>query len=193
MARPTSDEKRKAILSAAANLVAEAGTGVSTAGIARAAGVAEGTVFVYFETKAVLMTTLLGELEQELAAAFSSETRPGDHGRADVRHAWEQMIAWGVANPSKWQAMKRLKASEYLTDAARRHMNALFADVASMLAQTLRNHADSSVTTDYAIVVLNALAEVTFECIAAEPDSARHYANLGFNLFWNGITGGTTG
>lgn len=192
MARPISEEKRKAILAAAEKLVAETGTGVSTARIAKAAGVAEGTVFVYFETKAALMAALLSELEQELAAAFKVDAMPGDGGREDIRHAWERMIAFGATHSAKWRAIKRLKVSEFLTDAGRQQMDALFGDVHTALAKALRNHAHKGVTVDYAALVLNALAEVTFECIAAEPSRDRHYTELGFELFWSGITEGKT-
>ncbi|WP_180898413.1 TetR/AcrR family transcriptional regulator [Martelella soudanensis] len=193
MARPTSEEKRKAILDAAERLVAETGTGVSTAKIARAAGVAEGTVFVYFETKSMLMNALLGTLEAELAAAFSVGSRPGDGGRGDIRHVWDRLIAWGSAHPAKWRALKRLKVSEYITEASRREMDALFGELIAMLAETIRRHAGDAIAPDYAGVVLNALAEVTFERIAAEPDRSRHYTDLGFNFFWNGITAGKSG
>lgn len=51
MARPLSEEKRNAILMAAAENVATDGLAARTAKIATAAGVAEGTVFTYFATK----------------------------------------------------------------------------------------------------------------------------------------------
>ncbi len=51
MARPLSEEKRQALLDAAAEFVASLGTGASTAKIAKAAGVSEGTLFTYFPTK----------------------------------------------------------------------------------------------------------------------------------------------
>ncbi|MCA3789336.1 TetR family transcriptional regulator, partial [Burkholderia sp.] len=51
MARPRSPDKHDAILAAAARALAEDGATATTARIARLAGVAEGTVFTYFETK----------------------------------------------------------------------------------------------------------------------------------------------
>ena len=53
MARPLSEEKREAILEAAAELVAQMGTGASTANIAKAAGVAEGTLFTISGRKTI--------------------------------------------------------------------------------------------------------------------------------------------
>ncbi|HET8853867.1 MAG TPA: TetR family transcriptional regulator, partial [Ktedonobacteraceae bacterium] len=50
MARPKSQDKRNAILAAAIELIAEQGLSVPTSKIAHVAGVAEGTLFTYFET-----------------------------------------------------------------------------------------------------------------------------------------------
>ena len=66
MARPLSEAKRDAILAAAAQLVAAQGVGASTAQIAKAAKVAEGTVFTYFETKDALLNALFVRLEERL-------------------------------------------------------------------------------------------------------------------------------
>ena len=67
MARPLSEEKRQALLDAAAEFVASLGTGASTAKIAKAAGVSEGTLFTYFPTKDDLLNQLFLEIEADLA------------------------------------------------------------------------------------------------------------------------------
>jgi AcrR family transcriptional regulator len=48
-------EKRSAILEAAAHVFVAEGLSAPTAGIAKAAGVANGSLFIYFETKADLL------------------------------------------------------------------------------------------------------------------------------------------
>ena len=58
MARPLSENKRNAILNAATQAVAALGTGASTAGIAKGAGVAEGSLFTYFSNKDDLLNQL---------------------------------------------------------------------------------------------------------------------------------------
>ena len=67
MARPLSEEKRDALLEAASDLIAQFGTGASTAKIAKAAGVSEGTLFTYFPSKDDLLNDLFVEIEGELA------------------------------------------------------------------------------------------------------------------------------
>ncbi|AJY44816.1 TetR/AcrR family transcriptional regulator [Martelella endophytica] len=190
MARPTSEEKRTAILAAATRLVATQGTGVSTAKIARAAGVAEGTVFVYFETKAILMEALLLALEGELAKAFAFDALPGDGGREDLHHIWSRLIDWGVSHPECWRAMKRLKVSELVSERCLREGEALFVEAASVLDTTIARHGRRDMPQRFVGLMLNATAEVTYECIAGTPDEAEHYKALGFEMIWNGITGG---
>src|SRR5258708_12625452 len=63
MARPKSQEKRNALLAAAIELIAEQGLSVPTSKIAHVAGVAEGTLFTYFETKERLLNDLYVELK----------------------------------------------------------------------------------------------------------------------------------
>jgi hypothetical protein len=55
MARSKSDDRRSAIMSAAIRVIASQGLGAATATIAKEAGVSNGSLFTYFETKADLL------------------------------------------------------------------------------------------------------------------------------------------
>jgi AcrR family transcriptional regulator len=63
MPRPKSDEKRSAILEAATRIIVTQGLSAPTAGIAKEAGVANGSLFTYFETKTDLFNELYLELK----------------------------------------------------------------------------------------------------------------------------------
>ena len=54
MARPLSEEKRQTLIQTTIDLIAEQGLSVSTANIAKQAGVASGTLFTYFDSKEAL-------------------------------------------------------------------------------------------------------------------------------------------
>jgi len=58
MARPKSEEKRSKLLSVATEVFARNGLSASTASITNAAGMAEGTLFVYFKGKDDLINAL---------------------------------------------------------------------------------------------------------------------------------------
>jgi AcrR family transcriptional regulator len=62
MPRPKTGDKRAAILRAATKTIAEDGIGASTARVAKAAAVAEGSLFRYFPDKDELLNELYREL-----------------------------------------------------------------------------------------------------------------------------------
>src|SRR5580698_2013431 len=104
MARPRSDDRRSAIMSAAARVIAAQGLGAPTAVIAQEAGVANGSLFTYFETKADLFNQLYLELKAELAFV----SLKGLPATADIRkqmfHMWSRSMDWAMANPEKRRA-----------------------------------------------------------------------------------------
>ena len=69
MPRPKSDEKRNAILEAATRVIVSQGLSAPTAGIAKEAGIANGSLFTYFATKAGLFNHLYLALKAEMASA----------------------------------------------------------------------------------------------------------------------------
>jgi len=98
MSRPLSPLKRQAILEAAAKCIAEAGLSVSTARVARQAGVAEGTLFTYFATKESLLRALLLDIEQNLAASLPLDGLADSDARGRVRAIWDAVIDWNLAS-----------------------------------------------------------------------------------------------
>jgi AcrR family transcriptional regulator len=69
MARARSENRRNAILSAATRVIASQGLGAATATIAKQAGVSNGSLFLYFDTKAMLLNELYVSLKTEMGAA----------------------------------------------------------------------------------------------------------------------------
>ena len=69
IARPKSEDKRNAIMEAATRVIVKQGLSAPTATIAQEAGVSNGSLFTYFETKADLFNQLYLELKAGMAAA----------------------------------------------------------------------------------------------------------------------------
>src|ERR1700727_2025177 len=100
MPRPRSDEKRSAILEAATRIIVTQGLSAPTMGIAKEAGVANGSLFTYFETKADLFNQLYLELKMEMASGAMNLP-----ANAEVReqffHLWKKWMSWAISNPDK--------------------------------------------------------------------------------------------
>ncbi|MBW8910573.1 MAG: TetR/AcrR family transcriptional regulator, partial [Sphingomonas sp.] len=116
MARPLSEEKRQALLDAAAEFVASLGTGASTAKIAKAAGVSEGTLFTYFPTKDDLLNQLFLEIEADFIGTMMLAPYPADASAKDRLFViWNRLIDWGLTHATARKALRQLKVSDRVT------------------------------------------------------------------------------
>ena len=110
MPRPKSADKRTAILDAATRIIVVQGLGAPTAGIAKEAGVANGSLFTYFETKADLFNQLYLELKREIASMAMKDVPEGSELRNQFFHIWQNWTAWAVTSPEKRRALAQLSA-----------------------------------------------------------------------------------
>lgn len=189
MARPLSEEKRDALIAAATELVAAQGVGATTAKIAKRAGLSEGTLFTYFATKEELFNQLFMELETELAHTLLEGYPQKDAiGQDRVRYLWNQFIDWGAAYPNKLKALKQLKVSDRLDEACRKFGEEVFGAMKAELKQSMEPHLRPGQTMGYLHAVFAALAETTLDFIARYPEQAKQYKQVGFDVFWHGLT-----
>jgi AcrR family transcriptional regulator len=187
MARPKSEDKRNAILAAAAEVIAEQGLGAPTSRIAKLAGVAEGTLFTYFANKDDLLNALYLDIKAELGNVMMSSYPKRASVQERAHYVWNKFVDWGVAQPQKRRAMAQLSVSERLTEHTRTTGMQSFADIhdmiqASVASGALRDHPPAFVS-----AIMSALAETTMDFIAREPANAERYREAGFEAFWNAI------
>lgn len=116
MARPRSEEKQFAILQSATEVFAEQGLVASTAAIAKKAGVAEGTLFRYFENKEVLISAVCDYLLDEIEALFVKNLVNVRDNNQRSQIVWNTYIDWALANPSAYLTGNILMASRKLSD-----------------------------------------------------------------------------
>jgi AcrR family transcriptional regulator len=178
VARPLSEEKRNALLKAAADAIAAEGVGVSTSRIAKEAGVATGSLFLYFPTKDDLLNQLYSTIKQEIAEAMLARYPQGAAVSDRMRSVWTAYLKWGVANPSKRQAMSQLSVSHRITREVRDESMGLLREVETLLKECLGPRSSMSVA--FAVGIMTALTEVTIGFMASDKKKATKYAEVGF-------------
>ncbi|VWD12258.1 TetR family transcriptional regulator [Burkholderia contaminans] len=186
MARPRSPDKHEAILAAAARALAEDGASATTARIARLAGVAEGTVFTYFETKDALLNALYVSLKADMRDAMM--TGFPEHAPAEqaVRHAWNGYVSWGVANPDGRRALRQLGVSGRIDDAHRAAGAEGFGGIGALLREQVAatgglNHDEAHA---FCSALFTSIAETAMESISRDPVRADAYREAGFRALW---------
>jgi AcrR family transcriptional regulator len=190
MARPKSEDKRNAILSAATHVFAKRGLAdAPTSEISKQAGVAEGTLFTYFKTKDDLINSLYREIKLELADAMMSGFPRKKGIRAKLEQVWTGYVNWGVANPEERKVMSQLQVSDILTQESRDAGMAPFAELKTMTREAIEQRIlRDDVPLDLISKALGALAEATMDLIRANPSSADKYRTGGFELYWSAVT-----
>lgn len=187
MARPKSEDKRNAILAAAIHIMAEQGLGAPTARIAKMAGVAEGTLFTYFDNKDELLNALYLSIKAELREALVPEFPRDASMRERAQHLWRRYVDWGVANPDKRKVMLVLSASDRVTEQSRAAGMQAFAEAGALIENcTAQGHLQGH-SPAFASAIMGALAETTMDFIVREPAQRDRYCDAGFNAFWNAI------
>jgi AcrR family transcriptional regulator len=190
VARPRSEDKRNAILDAATRLFAERGlTAAPTSEISKQAGVAEGTLFTYFETKDDLINALYQELKLELADAMMSDFPRKRNVRTRLRHVWDRYVNWGIANPKQRKVLAQLQVSEVLTKESKDAGGAPFIEFQTMIRDAIEQRVfRSDLPAELISKSLATLVEATIDLTVSKPSKADKYRDSGFQMFWAGIT-----
>jgi|ERR1700678_1469836 AcrR family transcriptional regulator len=184
MPRPKSDEKRSAILEAATRFIVTRGLSAPTAGIAKEAGVANGSLFTYFETKTHLFNQLYLELKTEMASAAIKNLRPSAEPREQYFQLWQNWTQWAVSNPEKRRALAQLGVSDEITLETRTAAHKTMGAVADLLQRILANGPMSKAPMGFAVALMNATADATIDLMSQDSTHAKKHCKMGFDALW---------
>jgi AcrR family transcriptional regulator len=187
MARPRSDDKRNAIMSAAVRVIASQGLAAATATIAEEAGVSNGSLFTYFETKADLLNQLYVQLKAEMAAAALDGLPAGRDIRKRVLHMWSHWLRWATAYPEKRRTLAHLGVSGDITAESLQSGHQAMAGVATLLERSRENGPMRDVPLGFVVALMSALAEATIDFMIADPANADTHSQAAFGALWRMI------
>jgi AcrR family transcriptional regulator len=188
MAKPKSEDKRNAILSAAIQVFAERGLSAPTAAITSAAGIAEGSLFTYFKTKDELINALYRELKLELADSMMSGFPRKQSVRHRLEHVWNGYVNWGIANPDQQKVLKQMQVWGGLTEESKQAGSAPFAEFQRMAEDAVTQGIYKNIPQAFIGAALVALADMTMDFMVRQPESAETYRIAGFEMLWAGLT-----
>ena len=187
MARPRSDEKRNAITAAAVRVIAAQGLSAPTAAIAKEAGVSNGSLFNYFETKAELLNQLYRELKAEMGAAATTGLPAGDDAREQLRHIWTHWLSWATASPGKRRALAHLDVAGEVTSDSRRVAGEALSPIREVLARSYRHGPLREAPPAFVVALMSALADTTIDFMVGDPAKADAHAAVAFDALWRMI------
>lgn len=184
MARPKSDDKRTAILDAAAAIIEKQGLSAPTAAIAKQAGVASGSLFTYFPNKADLFNQLYLELKTDMAMAATAALPPQADLREQFAHVWMNWLRWAQEFPQKKRVLAQLGMFDELLPKTREAGHQAMAEIAALMQQARGNGTMRDVPFGLVAGMMNAIAEATMDFVAQHPKEADQHTRAGFEAFW---------
>jgi AcrR family transcriptional regulator len=187
MARPKSEDKRNAIMDAATRVILTRGLSAPTAVIAKEAGVSNGSLFTYFETKADLFNQLYLELKSEMASAAMEGLSSEAGLRDQVSHVWSNWTSWAASNPGKRRALAQLGVSDELTPETRAAGHRIMAGIAELLQWMRANGPLRDTPFGFVAAMMNSLAEATMDFMIQDPANAKQHRQVGFEALWRMI------
>jgi AcrR family transcriptional regulator len=178
-------------LSAATRVIAAQGLGAATAAIAKEAGVSNGSLFVYFDTKAALLNELYVSLKTEMTAAATAGLDAGGEPREQVRRMWTQWVRWATSNPEKRRALAQLEVADDITADSHRTVRAAFRGIADLLERSRASGPMQDAQLGFVLALTNAIAETTIDAVIREPTEAGALSSVAFDAIWRVLAGPT--
>ena len=174
-------------MSAAVRVIASQGLGAPTAMIAKEAGVSNGSLFTYFETKTDLLNQIYMELKDEMANA-ALDGLPADSGtREQMLHMWAHWLRWATACPEKRRALAHLDVSDDITPASRQAASQAMSVIARLLEQSREHGPMRDAPLGLVVSLMSALADATVDFMIRDPADAEQHSRATFDALWRMI------
>jgi len=188
MSRPKSNDRRNAIMAAAIRVIAIQGLSAPTALIAKEAGISNGSLFTYFETKTELFNQLYLHIKTDMATSALKRLPAKAALRDQAFHVWVNWMAWATSHPEKRRVLALLSVSDEITPESRAaglRIMAGFIEIMERMRVTgsLRNSPMS-----FAGAIMNSLADATMDFMIQDPAHAKQHCEVGFETFWRAIS-----
>lgn len=194
MTRSLNPERKAALLNAALKLFAERGVANAlTADIAREAGVASGTLFLYFPTKQALVNELALKLAYEQAERVTAHLTPQLSARETFWAVWSATLGWFLERPYTFEAAQQLRDPVWITPETLAESQRAFA----YYYTAIQKGQAEGVLGPYPPELIGGMLYQGMVAVmlllrqTPDPDQQAALIRQGFEMFWGGAAAGS--
>jgi AcrR family transcriptional regulator len=182
-------DKRTQITQAALHLFIEHGfQNTSTANISKKAGVATGTLFLYFPTKDDLINSLYKEGKQRLVTALAAGFPKTGDAKTRLKYLWDTAFQWALTNNDAFRFMQMFKSSPLITKLTREELAPTGEFAVSFVRQEIKKGEIININIELLFIVVDSLLSAAVNYAAGKPvRSRKQIAEQAFDVLWNGI------
>ncbi len=187
--KPKDDEKQRAIAQATFDLVAQTGlSGLTMAEIARNAGLATSTLYVYYPSKDELISQLYQDAKTVTAARIMEGVVPGTPYRGRVRRIWGNLLRHRLDQYAEVVFQEQYYNSPWFTDGNREFSTRLMAGFFALMEEGQQQEILKAVPIPLLTASLVGSVRETGNLIRTQvlpDDDAVH--QMAFGLCWDAI------
>jgi len=190
MVRKPDPEKRALYLNAALKLfVANGVQNTSTAAIAKEAGTAAGTLFLYFPTKQDLLNELILDIARKQSESVKDNLDPDLSVRDTFFAIWEGTVRWFSQNLASYQYVQQVRDSGWLDERVTQDSNQYFEYFYVAIEKGLDENAIEPYPLELIgeILYRDIVAVMNLIKVQSDQDVLEAYIQSGFEIFWKGI------
>jgi len=187
--KPKDDEKLQSIARATFTLVEQTGlSGLTMAAIAREAGLATGTLYVYFKSKEELLVALYERAKTETAASLMQGDDPSAPFRTRFQRMWTNWLEHRLDSYAQVVFLEQYYNSPWFTEESRNLSARLFKDWVDLIETAKAQQILKDVPTPMLLNTLGGSVRETANMLrsGALARTDEHLA-MAFGLCWDGI------
>lgn len=185
---------RRNLLDATIALFAEKGiAATTTAEVSKRAGVATGTLFNHFATKAELTEAVYLHLKQFLADQIEGRVDLAGSPQSILRSVWHGYLAWALEHPAEYSVLTRLKTYAGLSEATRQQGDATFAFAFEAMEKAVLDAPEDVLPDGLPETLFLSMAEGTISFLDSKNGFDPKVADRVFELLWQGLAGPAPG
>ena len=190
MVRELNSEKRERFLNAALKLFTQNGIqNTSTAEIARAAGTASGTLFLYFPTKIQLINELVLMITKQESEHINSLLAPSLSVRDTFFTIWDGSIRWLLEHPEAYQYSQQVRDTSLISAETTLESGKNFSFYYDAIQKGLIEGSIKPYPVDLigGYLYQDIVAVMNHIRLQSDPGNVDEAIHQGFELFWDGI------
>jgi AcrR family transcriptional regulator len=193
MVREQNPDKRTRYMQSALKLFVERGVeGTSTAAIAKDAGTAAGTLFIYFPTKQDLIHELVLEIAQDQSEYIHSLLHSSFNAEETFKTIWEGSINWFLNNLDAYHYIRQVRdpglIAEEIVRESEQYLVYYYEAIQKGLDEgTIKPYPQELIGT---FLYQGIAAVMNLITSGNEAHQRSSYIQQGFDIFWDGIKAG---
>jgi TetR/AcrR family transcriptional regulator, repressor of fatR-cypB operon len=187
--REKDPEKLAAIFSATLKTVLREGfSGLKMSSVAKEAGVATGTLYVYFASKGELINELYLMLKKEAATQFLNGYTTGAPFMVNFERIWKNYLFTQLKHPEAAAFLEQYYRSPFLKQTVKAETDKLLAPIFELLEAGKRERLVKDVPTELLVIQLSgAIGELVRWYASGQLTADEAIVNSAFRMAWDSI------